>query len=1000
MHSNEPPTDPANRRLEYSAKIRREYELPVCSTGDRPDGLQPRDVEALNGVSLLEEDSPSFLFSRQVVGGDDYSCGPDRPWRNGACCPKESLQCNYDEEYVFHMGLLRNDESNCDQPGPKDKDSEQLDRVSGYYEAWRYNSECQGIRASTGMMVTQHTAHEGHTHQLADSPVLFLCIHHLDEYNIVGMDGLPSELFSNFTNLKKNNPSLKIIIAIGGWTHNDPGPLQKVFSDMEYPSADDRGGMTKDGVNFTQFLKELKEENKKQPKNLHGVRDRDNPIGSNIYGQCEDAVTEGEHTVSMVCTDSSEKSNCHKIRLGHGVPGTILQMSPSCSPGKCAVAKNWSPPRLEEEFRDDYHFGGLEKRDLHQRWFGTSILEWLAQLVKPEIKCESMHRYDDTLTAKLIDETWSFSKGDVSYEGHLLAQALLKIKVKSSFGFALIISKLSLPLDLSQSYLTFWNKDKITGVMTLENVAKVFYEKKSVILNIPFPGASFKVPGIATVGPRLTVEDSIDGSLAVAGTIETNLEISKWEVRQVVPVNNDDTYKPKEIGEGDTSLDRTGDFEGSKKPEFYAGVAVQGDFTARLSAAAEFGIRFDERWEVEPAAAAVVGDASIMAKLTAGVSTNAVCPFTYSLDVGARLYARVQAPRVFGWSGGEYDLTSKWNKGIIEAGTSPDLGAIPFKRDLVLVEAGNYSAADRHSYGLPSQLESAGSADHNGIQRRSGHLAKRGSVHGPVLSLPVGKFFCPPSNDTRDAVPDDDDRDDVEGEILAHILERTISRKPVKACGLRTTFNYPTDDSLATGALIYGWEQPDVCGNYDWGGPLNARVAGKSYHSEHILEDQMLAQFFADMDERTDLVVDPDPNASPNRGTISFCDYVNVMFDINAVATPGIDTAQDFAAQLTPINHLAAQFPPHQWKTDEYVALESVINTPAKGKAWGTDDNIINTSSWLTDKLPNAAGARAMLKSMRSLIGSRLYHNDWTVLSILRLQKGRVGAILGLLDTT
>ncbi|KAK6220004.1 hypothetical protein QIS74_05506 [Colletotrichum tabaci] len=162
----------------------------------------------------------------------------------------------------------------------------------------------------------------------------------------------------------------------------------------------------------------------------------------------------------------------------------------------------------------------------------------------------------------------------------------------------------------------------------------------------------------------------------------------------------------------------------------------------------------------------------------------------------------------------------------------------------------------------------------------------------------------------------------------------------------------------------------------------------------------MVAQFFAYMNERTDPVVNPDPNASPNRRTISFCHYVDVMFDINAVAAPGIDTAQGFAAQLTPINHLAAQFPTHQWKTDEYVALESVINTPAKGKAWGTDDNIINTSSWLTDKLPNAAGARAMLKSMRSLIGSRLYHNNWTVLSILRLQKGRLGAIRGLLDTT
>jgi chitinase len=716
---------------------------------------------------------------------------------------------------------------------------------------------------------------------------------------------------------------------------------------------------------------------------------------------------------------------------------------------------------LEEEFRDDYHFGGLDKRELHERWFGTSILEWLAQLVKPEIKREFVHKYEDTITAKLIDETWQCSKGNVGYEGHLLAQALLKISVESSFGFTLIVNSLSLPLDVSQSYLTFYNKGEITGVVTLEAVAKVFYEKKSVILNIPFPGASFKIPGIATIGPQLTVEGSIDASLAVAGTIETKLEIAKWEVstllfllfpkvsiivadvdvylslyqvRQVVPDGNDDAYKPKEIGEGDTSLDRTGDFEGIKRPEFYAGVAVQGDVTARLSAAAEFGVRFADRWEVDPAAAAVVGEASVMAKLTAGVSTSAVCPFTYSLDVGARLYARVQAPQVFGWSGGEYDLTPKWNKGIITAGTCPDLGPIPSKRDLAFVEAaGNYSVADRYGQSLAPRLD-----DNNGkIQQRSGHLAKRGSVYGPALSLPVGKFFCPPSNDPSESESSscsdvepawdedkylyedyesrrrrrsenatvldddhDDDLDDIVGEILAHLDKRTISDKPVRACGRSTTFRYPTDSSLPTGVLIYGWEQPDVCGSYDWGAPLTIRDANTAYHSEHILEAQMVQKFFAYMNERTDPLPNPNPNAPPNAATISFCQYVDVMFNIPAVAAPGIDTAQGFGATLTPINHIAAQFPTHQWKADEYVSLEARINTPAKGKAWGTPRDIVKTDAWLTAKLPTPAGARAMLKVMRELIGSRIYHNDWTVLAILRAQKARVGAILGLLDTT
>ncbi|KAK2052280.1 glycoside hydrolase, partial [Colletotrichum caudatum] len=341
---------------------------------------------------------------------------------------------------------------------------------------------------------------------------------------------------------------------------------------------------------------------------------------------CNDSISEGEHTVRMVCNDYTPDSNCHKIGLGHGVPGTILQMPRGCGPGKYAVAKSMTPapgkdhakllprhlshlaslepvvyeltfdydfhrvPRdlgntqmridysnqddywnnivagsvsrkrdvhgrkrhakrtlddvggnpvrwLEEEFRDDFHVDKIASRDLHERWFGKSILEWLAALVKPEIKREFTHKYDDSVTAKLFDESWNCpgSIEGVNYDGHLVGQAVLDIEVESSFGFTLIVESLTLPLNLENSYLTFYNKGKVTGVVTLEALARVTYEKKKVILNLPFPGASFKIPGIATIGPQLTVEGSIDASLGMAGLIETKLEIAKWEVSSKAP---------------------------------------------------------------------------------------------------------------------------------------------------------------------------------------------------------------------------------------------------------------------------------------------------------------------------------------------------------------------------------------------------------------------------------------------------------------------------------
>jgi chitinase len=52
------------------------------------------------------------------------------------------------------------------------------------------------------------------------------------DFKIVPMDDLDPQLFSKMTALKRRNKALKVMIALGGWTFNDPGPTQQVFSDM------------------------------------------------------------------------------------------------------------------------------------------------------------------------------------------------------------------------------------------------------------------------------------------------------------------------------------------------------------------------------------------------------------------------------------------------------------------------------------------------------------------------------------------------------------------------------------------------------------------------------------------------------------------------------------------------------------------------------------------------------------------------------------------------
>lgn len=96
-------------------------------------------------------------------------------------------------------------------------------------------------------------------------------------------------LYKEFNTAKQRSPGVKTMIAVGGWTHNDPGPMQKRFSQMasaksnrktfaksvvqflrtygfdgldldwEYPGLKDRGGKRADYDNYVLVTKELRE---------------------------------------------------------------------------------------------------------------------------------------------------------------------------------------------------------------------------------------------------------------------------------------------------------------------------------------------------------------------------------------------------------------------------------------------------------------------------------------------------------------------------------------------------------------------------------------------------------------------------------------------------------------------------------------------------------------------------------------------------------------------
>lgn len=154
--------------------------------------------------------------------------------------------------------------------------SKSVKRVVGYYEGWAARRSCQAYMPEDVPLGV-------YTH-------LNFAFASIDpnSYKIVPAQAEDIALYSRLTALKKSDSALKVFIAIGGWTFNDPGPTfstfsqlaadeskQKVFFaslisfmntynfdgvdiDWEYPVDKDRGGSDVDFANFPKFMKNLK----------------------------------------------------------------------------------------------------------------------------------------------------------------------------------------------------------------------------------------------------------------------------------------------------------------------------------------------------------------------------------------------------------------------------------------------------------------------------------------------------------------------------------------------------------------------------------------------------------------------------------------------------------------------------------------------------------------------------------------------------------------------
>ncbi|THC90472.1 hypothetical protein EYZ11_010063 [Aspergillus tanneri] len=151
-----------------------------------------------------------------------------------------------------------------------------LTRVVGYFEGWASRRPCNDFwPEQIPLGVYSHIN------------FAFATIKP-DTYEVLPSDNRDVKLYERLVALKKYDKDMKIFIALGGWTFNDPGPTATIFSDLaaseekqkkffkslvsfmstygfdgvdldwEYPEDIDRNGRPQDYKNFPKFMANLK----------------------------------------------------------------------------------------------------------------------------------------------------------------------------------------------------------------------------------------------------------------------------------------------------------------------------------------------------------------------------------------------------------------------------------------------------------------------------------------------------------------------------------------------------------------------------------------------------------------------------------------------------------------------------------------------------------------------------------------------------------------------
>lgn len=322
---------------------------------------------------------------------------------------------------------------------------------------------------------------------------------------------------------------------------------------------------------------------------------------------------------------------------------------------------------LDHDYRLERRSAPLH--ELHERWYTAGAVDWLARIGKINKDVDVLdQRISKTFTYVILDERRSCPAGEFS--AHI--DARISVNVQTS-GVITLIGRLNDLSSFKHSYVNFRNKGEIKAGLTFNahGELRIPY-KEDTLLGIAPPGASFKIPGIVTIGPEFKLAASVEGKVSVEARARVDVNVASWDYSQRYPA-------PK----GDEDFEEPGS-KAPEKPKFGTTdwqVTATGMLAFHLIPMVTFGVVFDPKFKV-PSAAFDLG-VDTYARVHGFATIGQTQDFTYCVgaEAGYDVFARVTAPKLF-----KMNLNRQWSlisdeRSIFSAGQCPSNSQ---KRDLLL----------------------------------------------------------------------------------------------------------------------------------------------------------------------------------------------------------------------------------------------------------------------------------------------------------------------------